>query len=100
MNVTLCPGATVTDDGFTPEPVMVIVAPIVPTLPVLREMTVTGDGPVDPPPPPHETAAQRLPTPSAAVMKRVVNDMGTRVLTMSRGNQKNLREMLKPMNQE
>ena len=33
-----------------------IVAPIVPTLPVLREITVTGDGPVEPPPPPQETA--------------------------------------------
>ena len=37
----------VTDDGLTPEPVIVIVAPIVPTLPVLREITVTGDGAVE-----------------------------------------------------
>ena len=51
----LCPTETVTCDGLTPLPVIVMVAPIAPTDPV--ELTVGPDGAFGPPepssPPPH-----------------------------------------------
>lgn len=89
----------VTDDGLTPEPVIVIVAPIVPTLPVLREITVTGDGPVEGPLlPPQDVVTSSAPSDTTPMADaRTTGEKPDRMLSMG---QKNFLEMLKPMNQE
>ena len=74
----------VTDDGLTPEPVIVIVAPIVPTLPVLREITVTGDGPVEGPllPPQDVVDEQRAERHDAMADERTTREKTDRMRSM------------------
>ena len=94
MKVTLEPTGTVTFFGLTPADVIVTVAPIGPTLPVLREMTVTDEGPpveLPPPPPPHAVDDRQVPRETTPTMK---DEKRSRIVVIG---QKNFREMLKPM---
>ena len=96
--VTLWPREIVTDDELTPDPVSVIVAPIGPD-PGAPGNHGHRRGAGRPPAAAQETATRRLPTPMPAPMRRTEKDANADGYPCG-GNQKNLREMLKPMNQE
>ena len=98
--VTLWPREIVTDDELTPDPVSVIVAPIGPVLPVLLEITVTDEGPVVTPAAATGNCDEETTHADASADETNRDGRERRWGTDAGGNQKNLREMLKPMNQE
>jgi hypothetical protein len=82
-NVTLCPTEMDTDAGLTPEEVMVIVAPLAPVVPVLREMTVTEDGDEGELPPQHGKARLMTASPTRRAWARGLGSVGMRVSSVT-----------------
>jgi hypothetical protein len=95
-NRTLCPTETVTCGGLTLPFEIVIVAPIAPTDPV--ELTTGPDGEFGEPEPPSLPPPQAMTVASAAAVANCPIHICHRLFTTSPEDQKNFREMLKPMN--